>query len=116
MRLRDPLRAASTRSKARRRAWELARGTATLANTPYDLQRVLESRYAEADRVRQNDTAFLDHLEAAPTEDRPNFYFIASAVSSILGDVVAAENRLQTATRSRSPRSDTTGLLRPDEP
>jgi hypothetical protein len=75
-------------------AWDLARGSSTLADVPYRLRAVLQNRYAELVQVRSENDGVLAQLEAAPTDARPNFFFVGNALELILLDLVFSEDYL----------------------
>src|SRR5476649_1165560 len=75
-------------------AWELARGSNVLADVPYELRSLLQTRYAELDGLQGENAAFIGRLEGTPTGSQPNFFFTAVTLSLILSDVTYAEDRL----------------------
>jgi hypothetical protein len=75
-------------------AWDLARASNAVADVPYALRARLEERYAAVGSVAEIDRFVLSTFDAAPTADRPNFFFAASALTVTLADLVFAEQRL----------------------
>jgi hypothetical protein len=75
-------------------AWELARSSSALAESPYALRAALETRYAELEQLGDLNSAILTRLTTTPTDDHPNFFFTAGALLLNLTDVVASEDRL----------------------
>jgi len=75
-------------------AWDLARTSTVLADVPYDVRATIQRRYAELDGLRDTNAIVLAHLENAPAEEHPNFYFTAVALVLSLADVVYSEQRL----------------------
>ncbi len=75
-------------------AWELARDAKVIDDVPYDLRATLQARYAEIAQLRNINIEVLHSFETAPTEDHPNFYFVAYAVALNAADIAFSEQRL----------------------
>ncbi|MBD5603898.1 MAG: hypothetical protein IAI48_02205 [Candidatus Eremiobacteraeota bacterium] len=75
-------------------AWDLARGSSVLQDVPYGVRAALQTRYADLAHVRELSARLYERFLTAPTEDHPNFYFTAVAVSANLKDLVYAETAL----------------------
>jgi hypothetical protein len=75
-------------------AWDIARGSAVLADVPYSLRAALQNRYAEVQNLDALNASMLGRLEVATTDHDPNFYFTAFVLQLMFKDIEFSENRL----------------------
>jgi len=75
-------------------AWELARSSDALADVPYALRATLVNRYGQLAVLKDENTLVLATLLTAPTEQHPNFFFVAASLDDTLNDVTYAERQL----------------------
>ncbi len=75
-------------------AWELARSSDALAGVPYALRATLVTRYAQLALLKDENGSALGSILSAPTQEHPNFFFVAAALAGTLADVTYAETQL----------------------
>jgi hypothetical protein len=75
-------------------AWELARSSDALADVPYGLRATLVNRYGQLAVLKDENSLVLATLLSAPTEQHPNFFFVAASLEDTLNDVKYADGQL----------------------
>ena len=75
-------------------AWQLARTSSAIGDTPFSLRAALQRVYFEQETLSEVDRTLFQTFLNAPTTSRPNYYFVAEALTLEFNDVVASETRL----------------------